>query len=254
MVDPAPPSPAVAMSTVMPLTAGRLLVRLTSSNLPTPARAVILRLRGSGTERRIPLPRKASAPVLVDCTAATGLGLVAGIWDVFAEVSGEPAERIRITSGPVDVSVVYETRPGLMRCRAYRTEHGNLSLRVRHLDDHAEVGRVTICPYSIDVRLGLPAHVSDHGATLMARERGGSGVREWTLDKQGAELVASVPLVDLAADRSRPDGTSTFVLPRGRCVSDATWMTFRARRTLSCTRPCPSSPVGEAADQGLLHR
>jgi glycosyltransferase involved in cell wall biosynthesis len=188
----------IALSTITPLSRGRLSVHLKGKNLPAPAKHLLLRARDSGEECRVPLESGLSTAVIVDVTVDRGLGLSEGTWDAYIELKGKrTGEPVRISAGRVDVPVVFGPSEQLTRCRAYRTAQGNLSFSVKPLPAHVEVDRVTVEEDAIRVLLRRPPHASGTSATLLARERGGAAELRFPVQGGTDELVARVPFMAL---------------------------------------------------------
>lgn len=132
--------------------------------LGDPAAALVLRLRGSGTEVRLPV----SGPTAVlPVTAA----LAEGRWDAYAE----PADgvRERLTPGLCDLRGLVDRVPdpdAPVTVRIpYATTRSALSLAVWHRSPHAEAGEVTVQGGRITVAGRLYGARLSASATLEAR-------------------------------------------------------------------------------------
>lgn len=167
-------------------------LRLEFADPTAPGLQLLLRERKSGEERLIPQAGT------VDLRK---LGLTPGVWDAYGRRPGGSPVRVG-TLDPgfsLDGLLEYASRPRSMEFRAYRTQNGNLSVRVRRLTPHAEVSGIAVGEGSIGVH-GLLAYTEPPGAAavlvVQARRQGIAVEFAATID--GTDFRASVDLDTLA--------------------------------------------------------
>jgi hypothetical protein len=168
------------------------ILRLEFAAPPAPGFELLLRERATGKERSIPRTNS------VDLRE---LGLTPGVWDAYGRpLGGSPARITTLDPGfSLDGLLEYASRPRSMEFRAYRTQNGNLSLRVRALTPNAEVSGVAVGEGSIGVH-GLLAYTEPPGAdavlVVQARRQGIAVEFAATID--GTNFRASMDLDTLA--------------------------------------------------------
>jgi hypothetical protein len=144
------------------------ILRLEFADPTAPGFELLLRERATGKECLS--PRTGSVDL-------RELGLTPGVWDAYGvPPGGSPVRVTTLDPGfSLDHLLEYAARPRSMEFRAYRTQKGNLSLRVRALTPHAEVSGITVGDGSIGVH-GLLAYTEPPGAgavlVLQARRQG----------------------------------------------------------------------------------
>ena len=168
------------------------ILRLEFAGPPAPELDLVLRERATGKEHLIPR---------TDSVELRELGLTPGIWDAYGRRPGGPPARIT-TLDPgfsLDGLLEYASRPRSTEFRAYRTQNGNLSLRVRALAPHAEVSDIAVGEGSIGIH-GMLAYTEPSGtaAVLVVQARKQEIAVEFAATIDGADFRASVDLDTLA--------------------------------------------------------
>jgi len=130
--------------------------------------SLLLRERGTGTERRLPVtPLPPSAfEVVLDVTAPWPVAEWRGTWDAHVTFADGSPER-RLSVGGDEAApppVVVEDGGERFRLRPFRTRHGNFSLAVRDLPLRALARRVEVGEEAVAIRGSLPAGWPGPGA------------------------------------------------------------------------------------------
>jgi hypothetical protein len=168
------------------------ILRLEFADSPAPGFELLLRERATGKERL------SSQTGSVDLGE---LGLTPGVWDAYGRPPGGTPVRIT-TLDPgfsLDGLLEYASRRRSMEFRGYRTQNGNLSLRVRALTPHAEVSGIAVGEGSIGIH-GLLAYSEPPGAAavLVVRARRQEIEVEFAATIDGTGFRTSVDLDTLA--------------------------------------------------------
>jgi hypothetical protein len=168
------------------------ILHLEFADATAPGFQLLLRERTTDKERLIPQTGS------VDLRE---LGLTPGVWDAYGRrLGGSPVRITTLDPGfSLDGLLEYALRPRSMEFRAYRTQNGNLSLRVRALTPHAEVSGIAVGEGSIGVH-GMLAYTEPPGAAavlvVQARRQGIAVEFSATID--GTDFRASVDLDTIA--------------------------------------------------------
>jgi hypothetical protein len=172
------------------------VLRLRLAEPPGPGAGLLIRERAGGQEH----VAEFGGPDGVDLRK---LGLTPGVWDVFLSPGGGVSP-IRIgTLDPgfsLDGLREYATLPRDLEIRAYRTDKGNLSLRVRAVRPQAEVATVEVKDSLVAIRgsLAYAEPSAPEGARLALRARNQETRTEFPASFEGTLFQASVDLDTLA--------------------------------------------------------
>lgn len=168
------------------------ILRLEFADSPAQGFELLLRERTTGKE--LLTPQTGSVDL-------RELGLTPGVWDAYGRrLGGSPARIITLDPGfSLDGLLEYASRPRSMEFRAYRTQNGNLSLRVRALTPHAEVSGIEVGEGSMGIH-GLLAYTGPPGAAavLVVQARRQEIAVEFAATIDGTGFCASVDLDTLA--------------------------------------------------------
>lgn len=167
------------------------VLRLRLAEPPAGDAKLLFRERASGRE---------SVADLGDAIDLRGLGLTAGVWDMY--LTGRRGETRVATTDPgfsLGGLTEYAERPRTLAIRAYRTDKGNASVTVRAVTPHAEVTTVHVGDGTVDVR-GMIAYGEAPGAgtRLVVTARGQKTSVEFPAVLDGTRFEASVDLNRIA--------------------------------------------------------
>jgi hypothetical protein len=135
-----------------------------------------------------------------DAIDLRGLGLTAGVWDLYL-TGKRGAVRVATTDPGFSLGDLaeYGTRPRDLAIRAYRTDKGNASVAVRKVRPHAEVSAIHVGDGTIDIR-GTIAYGEplDGDVRLVVAARGQEAAEEFPAVLDGPRFEASVDIRRIA--------------------------------------------------------